>query len=521
MAGMGTIAALKVALDLDKKSYEEKLKGAETEAQRAKIKLERVFSRVAVAGAAVGSIAAATNALGRLAEQGGRALTVQTAFNRATGDGAASLDLLRSATRGLVSDTELMTQANMALTLGSANSAEQFAQLATTAQELGRALGLDTAFALNSLNVGIARQSRLVLDNLGLIVSVEEANRKYADALGVTVAQLSDAEKKEAFRIEAMEQSRAKLEQLGPTALNAGDAFVQFRTEVSNTVDALGKVLAESTLVEFAFRRMADAARTLRGETGADMVQLRFGIGTGVAEQRERAAQLAEDRARLDEYSESVRKHNEQTQMAAERYGRWTTKIEELKLKLLEMPAVLQTQRNELTGNAQATEIVAAQIAGWQEELTGLIDPMNEADTTFNKFGWTAGEVTDRIADSEKHRRMMAEGLKNIGDQANYAAGAMGKLGRFTSLLGGFANLFGGFGVASSVLGNITSGLGLGGSLGDVLGIGRGGPKNKQAVQMDTGGVTVVLNGPGLETLVDTITVQQGRSRDLRRVRRV
>ena len=46
-------------------------------------------------------------------------------------------------------------------------------------------------------------------------------------------------------------------------------------------------------------------------------------------------------------------------------------------------------------------------------------------------------------------------------------------------------------------------------------------PKMPRFMDEPTAPVVVNINGPGLETLVDTITVQQGRSRELRRVRRV
>ena len=45
---------------------------------------------------------------------------------------------------------------------------DEFAELAKTAISLGRALGVDAAFALESLSLGIGRQSKLILDNLGL-----------------------------------------------------------------------------------------------------------------------------------------------------------------------------------------------------------------------------------------------------------------------------------------------------------------------------------------------------------------
>lgn len=229
--------------------------------------LNKAVLRASAGIAAVGAAAVgATVALGRFAQAGGRQLTVQTAFTRRVGNSETALVQLRAATSGLVSDMELMTQANQALTLGSARTVDEFAELAATAQTLGRALGLDVAFALNSLNIGIARQSRLVLDNVGLIVSAEVANRKYAAALGVATDELTDAEKQEAFRVEAMEQARRKMEDLGETSLNAGDAFTQFNVELENTVGHYARMIAQSDGVANFFEDLTRVVKQLRGE---------------------------------------------------------------------------------------------------------------------------------------------------------------------------------------------------------------------------------------------------------------
>jgi hypothetical protein len=211
---------------------------------------------------------AATVAVGEFTAAGGKSLAIQSAFARRVGDSELALGKLRRATRGLVSDQELMTQANVALTLGSAKNADGFAELAAVAQQLGRSLGLDTAFALNSLNVGIARQSRLVLDNVGLIVKLEDASKNYASTMGIVGRALTDVEQKEAFRIEAMDQARLKIAELGGVVLNAGDAWVGLKTEIANAVDEMQKAAAGSGTLQAAFEGFRDFLRTLQGGIG-------------------------------------------------------------------------------------------------------------------------------------------------------------------------------------------------------------------------------------------------------------
>lgn len=227
-------------------------------------RITRAFRDVAQAVAGIGiAVGGAIFGLTKLAERGRNVIEVQRAFTRVVGDQRSALETLRSATNGLISDMELMTQFNQAVALGSAESVEQFAELAVTAQSLGRALGIDAAFALQSLNTGIARQSRLFLDNIGLIVSVQEANERYAASLGKTVESLTQAERREAFRTAALEAARDAIERTGGVTITGADAASRFTTQLGNFVDRLGEVVATSPAVERFFNTLSGSLDTL------------------------------------------------------------------------------------------------------------------------------------------------------------------------------------------------------------------------------------------------------------------
>lgn len=226
-----------------------------------------VFGDVGRAIAAVGvAVGGAIFGLTRLASRGRDVIEVGRAFTRASGDQQAALKQLRAATNGLVSDFELMRQFNQAIALGAADSVEQFAEMATTAQALGRALGIDTAFALESLNTGIARQSRLFLDNIGIIVSVEQANEAYAASLGKAVSELTQAEKREAFRTAAMEAARQKVQELGGVTITGADATTRFTTELKNAVDELSRLVATAPEVARFFDAMTRGVELVTGK---------------------------------------------------------------------------------------------------------------------------------------------------------------------------------------------------------------------------------------------------------------
>ena len=95
-----------------------------------------------------------------------------------------------------MTSVDLFQQANNAMILGVTRNSDEMAEMFDMAQRLGRALGRDTASSVESLITGIGRQSRLMLDNIGIIVKSDEAYKSYANQIGKSVSSLSDAEKK-------------------------------------------------------------------------------------------------------------------------------------------------------------------------------------------------------------------------------------------------------------------------------------------------------------------------------------
>lgn len=195
---------------------------------------------------AAGGVIAAYQKLNSLADVAIKTERVGDAFEnltrkaRFTGD---TLGKLQSASRGMVSDFELMRQANSALLLGVGTSSEQMAEMATISRRLGAAMGIDATQAMESLTIGLGRQSKLYLDNLGIIIDVEQAYKNYAKTLGVSAESLTEAEKKQAFVNETMSTARDLVAGLGDDSLKSSDRVAQFRTEWENFKAEAGKSL--------------------------------------------------------------------------------------------------------------------------------------------------------------------------------------------------------------------------------------------------------------------------------------
>jgi len=194
------------------------------------------------------------NRIIEMAQQASKVNNMERAFDSLTGaseSAAAGVSKIRAATQGTVSDFNLLQQANNAMILGVTKNTDEMADMFDMAKRLGDALGRDTASSIESLVTGIGRQSRLMLDNIGIIVKSEDAYKAYADQLGVSVSSLTDADKKQAFMNATLDAARKKVAQLGPPTKKTSDQFAQFGATMENVATEVGATIAP-TLGNFA-----------------------------------------------------------------------------------------------------------------------------------------------------------------------------------------------------------------------------------------------------------------------------
>ena len=150
---------------------------------------------------------------------------------------------LNKAVDGTVKQTQLMTMANQAMTLGVVDSEEGMAELFDIAQRLGKSLGVDVKSSIDSLVTGMGRQSIMMLDNLGIIVDTNKAYDDYAATLGKTASELTDQEKKIAFNNAALDAAKNKVAALGTENLDTADSFAQMSRASDDFAAGIGKAL--------------------------------------------------------------------------------------------------------------------------------------------------------------------------------------------------------------------------------------------------------------------------------------
>ncbi len=220
--------------------------------------------------------------LSQFGKQAAQVESLTTAFTSLTGgstNASIALDRLQEATNNTMSQMELFKQANNAMVLGVSRNSQEMAELFDMAQRLGRALGRDTASSVESLVTGIGRQSRLMLDNIGIIVKAEQAYKTYALQLGKSEKSLTNQERRQAFLNATLVSARMKLKSLGKETLTAQDSYDQLGTSISDLGVEIGKLVNDSIIP--AMKATTEFINGLDKEKLKNITEIIISLGAG------------------------------------------------------------------------------------------------------------------------------------------------------------------------------------------------------------------------------------------------
>jgi len=184
-----------------------------------------------------------------LAKVSGEADKVRRSFESLAKEPNKMLESMRDATSGMISDMELMQKYNSAALLGL--PLDRFDDMLKVARGASQATGESMEFMLNSIVTGLGRGSKLMLDNLGIMIDTEKAYEKYAVTLGKTASELTDVEKKQAFVNEALNIGINNIEKSGGITDNYTDSMARLDASMSNLSVTIGRMLVPS-VSEFA-----------------------------------------------------------------------------------------------------------------------------------------------------------------------------------------------------------------------------------------------------------------------------
>jgi hypothetical protein len=228
----------------------------------------------------------------------------QVAFrNLAKSHGAMADDMISNLKRisaGTIDTQTLIEKAGTALLLGIDPTA--LTKLMEVARASSRVTGQSVSQAFSDISMAVGRQSRMILDNLGIIVRVEDANKEYAKQLGKTSEALTDAERKQAFlnatlaagediiqRVDISETTRLERMQKMTAALT--DLKLGFGSLISTLITFPLDVIDKITLPESQFQE------TLAGLEDVQKHIEAFGESSGTTN---RLKELADELLRLE-----------------------------------------------------------------------------------------------------------------------------------------------------------------------------------------------------------------------------
>lgn len=249
MAGAAQIASLFVSIGADLQPLSKGLGQAQGTIQRSGGRITSILGGIGTAAAGlavagVGGVAALGGGILALARQAAPLEGVRNSFDNLTqsiGQGSdETLKALQEASKGMITDTDLMKSFNEAVMLTGDTMGTEFPRLMEIAQASAVATGQDMGFMLDSLVKGIGRASPMILDNLGLTIDLSEAYDAYATSLGKTAADLTKAEQQQAILNAVVAQGDELIGKLGGEMGGSEMAMAQLNTTIGNLKDSLG-----------------------------------------------------------------------------------------------------------------------------------------------------------------------------------------------------------------------------------------------------------------------------------------
>ncbi len=154
--------------------------------------------------------------------------------------GSTMLDSMRRASRGMISDSNLVLDANRAMGLGVAQSGEQLGQLLEVARVRSQAAGVSFDFAFERLVTGLGRASPRILDDILLKINETQVNAEYAASIHKTTAELTLADKQTALFNQVMKDTAPMIAAASGKAESSADKFEVLGASFDNAKKAAG-----------------------------------------------------------------------------------------------------------------------------------------------------------------------------------------------------------------------------------------------------------------------------------------
>lgn len=198
----------------------------------------------AIAGAAAVGIGAAFT---KLAIDAAPLADIKTSFEgitKASGTTAAAiLADFKENTAGMLSNADAMASYNEAAQLITPTFANQLPGAMEYLSKISASTSEDLDYLVDSLVKGVGRESVAILDNLKIQVDREEAIKKGATALGISVEEMTKAQRQEALMAEVMKKLAENTAALPDVTESANAKMKAMRATLVDVKDSIGLAL--------------------------------------------------------------------------------------------------------------------------------------------------------------------------------------------------------------------------------------------------------------------------------------
>lgn len=196
------------------------------------------------------------------AKQAAEGLQQRASFeNLAASHGFAAKTILSDLERvsaGTIATKDLIQAAGTAMLTGI--PADKLARLMEIARASARVTGDSITKSFSDISLAVARQSRMILDNLGIVISEEKAYKEYAATLGKAAEQLTDSEKKQAFMNATLKAGDEIIKRVGVTGETAAEKMQRFEARMKNLRDVVGTGLLAALTASYGVLNMTASA---------------------------------------------------------------------------------------------------------------------------------------------------------------------------------------------------------------------------------------------------------------------
>jgi hypothetical protein len=158
-------------------------------------------------------------------------------------EAAQYIEAIQDASLGTIPKVEALAIANRALSFGVVDTTKGMKELTQIAITLGRAQGLDASRAVADLTTSLARQSPMILDNLGITLRLSEATKiaaEHAHEFGKSADELTKAQE---FQIAALVKGREAMERMGGMQDDMAASGERVKAQMSDLATEIGAML--------------------------------------------------------------------------------------------------------------------------------------------------------------------------------------------------------------------------------------------------------------------------------------